>query len=75
MAKRVYVETSAGVHLVSPIGGSEHTLCGDAFDNEFEPGIGWKKRSPRALTCPKCVEVVLYVRGVRVAASGQGARE
>lgn len=63
---REYVETADGVHLVSPIGGSEHTLCGDAFDNKFDEQLGWKKRSARALTCAKCVAIVLHCRNVRV---------
>ncbi len=58
------------VHLISPIGGGEHTLCGNAFDIDSEPDgvdFAWVECEPRPLTCPLCAMVVKACRGVAIA--------
>lgn len=66
--RKRFVETSDGVHLVSPLNG-EFTLCGDALegsasdDAEIEAAAATKSRT---VTCPKCATVVLHCRGVAV---------
>lgn len=61
------IEAEGFVHLVSPIAGSEHTLCGDAFDLASDVGgYEWKSSRKKAVTCEKCAAVILACRGVRV---------
>lgn len=59
-----------GVHVFY----GEFTLCGDAFDapdSEKEVGL----RSPfedtesKTVTCPKCVALIKFCRGIRIAKS------
>lgn len=60
-----FCEFGGRVHLVSPIGGSEHTLCGNAND---EPGTEHQPTKARTITCLECATVINYCRGVRVSA-------
>lgn len=59
------------IHVISPIGGAEHTLCGiaqDAADSEDSELLRWgspRKRGPVSYT--ECSKVVLHCRGIRVA--------
>ncbi len=62
------------VHMMMP-GNAEYTLCGDAFDlDAVEEGVGAchpVKRGP--VTCPKCAEVIIGCRGVRVMVADEQA--
>lgn len=64
------METTDGQrHMVSPIGGSEHTLCGIAIDSylsENEPNWESVPLTGSKVTCELCSEVVLACRGVSV---------
>jgi hypothetical protein len=48
--------------------GEEFTLCGDAFDIHIdEPELGKLKTvKAQPVTCPRCKEVILACRGVKV---------
>jgi hypothetical protein len=64
-----FVEYEDRVHLLSPLQTPEFTMCGDAFDahgSENAPEREFKSTRKRVVTCPKCAEVVLACRGVRV---------
>lgn len=61
-----FVEAEGFTHLVSPIQG-EYTVCGDAFDlGSDEPGYEWSETKKRIIDCPKCSQLILGCRGVRV---------
>lgn len=56
-------------HVISPIGGAEHTLCGiafDAADSEGDESLRWTGMSRGPVTCLECGSVVLHCRGLRV---------
>lgn len=58
------------VHVMSPIGGGEHTLCGiamDAADSEADEGMRWLGHAQGPVSCIECAAVVLHCRGLRVA--------
>lgn len=65
-----FIETADGLrHLLSPIGGGEHTLCGasyDAHETVNEPGWAPVPLTGNTVTCPECAAVVLACRGMRV---------
>lgn len=66
---RAFVEMGGAVHLMSPIGGAEHTLCGVAFDanaSENADELGHQPTQRRTVTCLECAMVVDTCRGVRV---------
>jgi hypothetical protein len=49
--------------------GNEFTLCGDAFDAP-DTEQGWEDgpfvaTDSKTVTCPKCVEIIRAVQGVR----------
>jgi hypothetical protein len=56
------------IHVISPIGGSEHPLCGiaqDSADSEHSDLLRWvspRKRGP--VSCTECSKVVLHCRGI-----------
>lgn len=68
--KRRFVHTiSAGIHIVSPIGGGEHTLCGiagDAYESEGDEALRWRVARTHTVTCRECISVVEACRGVRI---------
>ncbi len=68
--KHALVENEDGVHLLNPAMGGEFTLCGDAFDahsSENAPGRKFNHATgTRRITCPKCVEIILACRGVKI---------
>lgn len=58
------------VHVVSPIGGSEHTLCGIAVDaaaSENMPSLEWVHPKGEIVTCRECASVIRLCRRVKVA--------
>ena len=60
-----YAENDAGVHVVNPLG-SEHTLCGDAFDGDvIADGKGHRSTKKKIVTCPHCIAVINVCRGVK----------
>lgn len=62
-----FIEAEGRVHLISPFG-SEHTLCGDAFDAATErPGYAWSATKKRTVTCQNCARVVSMCARVRTA--------
>ena len=57
------------VHVWSPIGGAEHTLCGIAFDacgSEKDDALQLTDTTARTVTCDQCAEVVAACRGLRI---------
>jgi hypothetical protein len=65
---REFVEADALVHLVNSEGGSEHTLCGDAFDlASDEAGYAWEPAKTRKVSCPRCAGIIRLCRNVRIA--------
>lgn len=65
------VKTANGlVHLMSPIGGGKHTLCGIAYDAAGSHSEeGWRMLpgvAPSTVSCRGCAAVILACRGVRV---------
>ena len=68
MGDRQLVENALGVHVVSPLE-SEYTLCGDSMEVSLHEGPSheWRETKRRIVTCPRCMTVILEVRGVRVA--------
>lgn len=64
-------QTADGMcHVVSPIGGGEHTLCGiayDAHETENEPDWAEVPLTGRMVTCCECAAVVVACRRVRLA--------
>ena len=55
-------------HMVSPIGGSEHTLCGvafDAADSEGDESLRWQASGQEHVDCPDCLIVIQACRDVR----------
>lgn len=61
-----FAENSEGVHVVTPLQG-EHTLCGDAFEQDDHIGTeGWMPTRKRVVTCHRCALVILACRGVRL---------
>jgi hypothetical protein len=64
-----FVRFERRTHLVSPLGGGEHTLCGvafDACDSEGMPSLSWKPASSTVVTCPDCGRVIQECRWVEV---------
>jgi len=63
-----FVENSEGVHIFGPGMGGEFTLCGDAFDiaDTDKHHEGFQPTRKRTVTCPKCIDVILHCRGVRI---------
>jgi hypothetical protein len=65
--------TSDGfVHAVSPIGGSEHTICGiaaDAAASEGDEALRWVHPKTQYVTCAECYRVVKFCWGIKVAKS------
>ena len=64
MARREFIKTSEGIHLVGVAG---YTVCGDAL--EGDPDQGLEAATPtlrRVVTCPRCIDVVETCRGVRI---------
>ena len=63
-------QTADGMrHVVSPVGGSEHALCGIAFDaHELADGPQWAAvpLTGRTVTCGDCAAVVEVCRSVRL---------
>jgi len=64
--KRQYVQDENGVHVMW----GEFTICGDAFDiaavdDDAEEFVTVKAQP---LTCERCVALVLFCRGLKVAA-------
>lgn len=60
------------VHAVSPIGGSEHTLCGIAADaavSEADESLRWTHPKHQYVTCSECLRVVKFCRGLKIAKS------
>jgi hypothetical protein len=61
------------VHVISPIGGGEHTLCGvafDAADSEGDESLRWSNSAARGpVSCEGCAAVVMHCRGMRVSAT------
>jgi hypothetical protein len=64
------------VHVISPIGGGEHTLCGvacDAADSEGDESLRWSDSAARGpVSCEECTAVVMCCRGMRVSAATRG---
>ena len=62
-------------HLICPIGGAEHTLCGIAFEaweTENEPGWQGVPLTGKTVTCGLCAQVIQACRKVRVARNTDG---
>ena len=63
---REFMVSEDGVHLMH----GEFTLCGDAFDigdTEEEPDAPMMKATKhRAVTCAKCIDIILLCRNVRI---------
>lgn len=59
-----FMENEDGVHLVN----GEFTLCGDSFDigETVDAALQMRDTTKRTVTCPRCSEIVLLCRGVRV---------
>ena len=56
-------------HMVSPIGGGEHTLCGiaaEAHVTENAPRWAPSRLTGRMVTCEMCADVIRACRLVRV---------
>lgn len=69
-----FVSFGGTVHLVSPLGGREHTLCGvafDAADSERDESLRWIPLLEKPVDCGQCVEVIRACWGVR---TSEGAR-
>ena len=66
----IKVKTPDGlVHGVSPLAGSEYTLCGfafDAADSEADESLRWSQVRRGAISCHGCATLVMECRGVRV---------
>lgn len=64
-----YAKSGDGIiHLINPLQG-EHTLCGDAFDIDSEPGNelqAWVERNQGPVTCGNCALVIKSCRGIRI---------
>lgn len=71
MVDREYMENAEGVHLMNV---GDYSLCGDGSDLGHDEGGGWDMRPTkrRTVTCPRCVEVIIMCRGVRVARAAAG---
>jgi hypothetical protein len=72
--RSAFVEYEGSVHLISPLMGCEFTLCGDACDaysSEDAPERKFMPTQSHTVTCPKCAEVVMACKGVRVAPNEQ----
>ncbi len=59
------------VHALSPVGGSEHTLCGLAYDigeHNMLDGFGeWVEHAqPRLISCDRCKIIIQYSRKLRL---------
>lgn len=69
-----YVKCGAFVHIVSPIGGSEHTVCGianDAWITENDSDLKWQ--SPDSFVdCPLCLRVMDLCLTLRKARKANG---
>lgn len=64
-----FVRTSHGVHLMSPVGGGEFTLCGiafDAADSEQDKRLRFRGAKREIVTCDLCANVVEVCRDVKV---------
>ena len=68
---KTFVENSDGVHLMGALSG-EYTLCGDSFDmaetsdGKYGEDMILRATKEKTITCPRCAEIVLACRGVRV---------
>ncbi|AFU88285.1 hypothetical protein CcrColossus_gp415 [Caulobacter phage CcrColossus] len=60
------VEAEGLVHVVNPVSGGEHTLCGDAFDLASDvDGYEWTPSKSKTITCPNCAQIIREVRNLR----------
>ena len=62
-------------HMICPIGGGEHTLCGiakDAWEIENEPGWKGVPLTGKTVTCGLCARVIVECRKVRIATNSKG---
>lgn len=58
---REFVEMDGRVHLVSPLGGGSHTLCGvahDAVDTTGDESLRWHATGLVVVDCPDCILVI-----------------
>ena len=68
---KTFVKNSEGVHVMGALNG-EYTLCGDSFDmaeasgGEHGEDLILRVTKEKIITCPRCTEIVLACRGVRV---------
>jgi hypothetical protein len=62
-----FILTPKGVCVVSPAGGGEHTICGDAFDiASHEADYEWLPTAKKSVSCLDCIRIVTYLRGFHV---------
>jgi hypothetical protein len=55
------VEFEGETHMIDPLGGAEHTLCGvafDAADSEGDEALRWKLATERLVSCADCSRVI-----------------
>jgi hypothetical protein len=55
------IEFEGRVHLVSPLGGSQHTICGvacDTADSEGDESLRWVKTARSKFSCEQCAAVI-----------------
>lgn len=65
-----FVKAEGLIHFVPPVMGSEHTLCGDAFDlDSDEDGYEWEPTKATTVTCPRCASVIRACQGIKTRAS------
>ncbi len=66
---RRFIEMGGDVHLVSPVGGGSHTLCGvahDAVDSERDEALRWHPTGLMVVGCRTCINVISACRGVLI---------
>jgi len=71
---RTYSENNKGVHLDSPVGDGR-TLCGDVEEGDEPLGIEpANPTSKTTVTCPDCIRIIAYCRGVKTGKAEQEQR-
>lgn len=62
------IDFEGQTHVISPLGGGEHTLCGvasDAYCTEDDPHLIWQESVNKKVTCKDCVAIITVCKLIK----------